>query len=266
MMAAATRRGGHKMQRTVGHWAVPFLLVSVLAGCVATDAVGVETSAISPRIRVEAFPDGRAEVSVALRYGFARVLELPAGDQLTVRREGEAPVTMVAGTDALGQQAYLGTVTGVGSGDALIVGLSRAVEEDAPSTRLTVPTTFALTAPAANTVYDAGDPIPMTWTAEAGDGVVEARLRAVACVDADAATFEFVAFINGLPASFDLSAGGGSLANRGLIGDAASCTFDLWAGRGGGEIDLDPAFAGVAASSVVVRLAPAIPVAFQAAP
>jgi len=254
------------MHRTVVRSTLALALVAALAACSVEDAAGVATSAISPRIRVASFPDGRAEVSVALRHGLASVLELPAGDALTVRREGGAPVAMVAGEDALGARAYLGSVGGVGPGDTLILALTRANEEDAPATRLTVPADFTLSAPTDGAEFEAGAAIPLSWPLEAGDGVVEARLVARSCSGGDDATFAFVAFVNGLPATFDLSDGGGNLANRTLIGDAAACSFELRVGRSGGAIELDPAFADPAPASAVVRLAEVVRVDVVAAP
>jgi hypothetical protein len=254
------------MTRTLARSTLALALVAALAACSVEDAAGVATSAISPRIRVASFPDGRVEVSVALRYGFASVLVLPDGDGLTVRREGGAAVAMVAGEDALGAAAYLATVDGVGPGDALIVALTRANEEGAPATRLTVPADFTLTSPTDGAAFESGAAVPLSWPPEAGAGVVDARLVARSCSGGDDDTFAFVAFINGLPATFDLSAGAGSLANRTLIGDAASCAFDLRVGRGGGAVELDPAFAGLAPGSAVVRLAEVVRIDVVAAP
>ncbi len=255
------------MHRTAARSVLALALLVALAACSVEDAQGVATSAISPRIRVVSFPDGRAEISVALRYGFASVLELPDGDGLTVRREGGAPVALVVGEDPFGARAYLGAVDGVGPGDTLILALERAVEDDAPATRLTVPADFTLTSPTGATPsFDAATAIPLVWPVEAGDGVVDARLVADACVGVDDDTFAFVAFVNGLPATFDLADGGASFENRGLIGDAASCSFDLQVGRGGGAVDLDPAFDGLAASSAVVRLAPPVRIDVVAVP
>ena len=238
---------------------------AALAACATVGSIGVETSAVEPRIRLVVDEGGTARISVALLTGFANALELEGGEVLTARIASGAPVALTAESgEAFGAStAYAAVLDGATPGDEVVLSWSRTDQVSAPATRIAVPASLGGVA-TVGAAFDFDDDVAVTWTPDGTGDDVDVRLRLVACDGLDADQLEAARFFAGFPVTFPIEDGAATFEPVLVIGAATSCTAVLEVGRATLGIDLDPAFGGLRDRSSAVQLGAAVPLTFAA--
>lgn len=257
-----TDRGSSRSRWTVAAATAVTLLV---AGCASIDSAPVATSDVQPSIRVVVDTSGDARVEVTLRSGF-RVLDLTEGESLTVRLNGGAPVTMVAGTGAFGlNSTYVAEIdASIDAGDDLTIAWNRVDLVDAPATVVTVPAPLS-GARVTNAALSFDDDVALTWTPDGLGGEVDARVVVTSCAGASAEDLAAIAFFAGFPDTFPLADGAGEMDAIVLDPDGVTqCDAVVEVGRATADIDLDPAFDRLDSQSVVVHLGAEVDVTYGA--
>jgi len=227
----------------------------------------VATADIAPKIRVVSTAGGATEVTVVLfRTGLlSGTYELGFGERLTATPEGGATVALRPGTDrsvVTEPDAYVGTLPPLTPGTTIVIALERAGADAAPRSTMRIPGEIDVTAPAPGSTLPFGTTFGVAWEPLA-TGQVELRFDLRACDDLDADALDDARAARARPIA-PLRDGGSGTTNVGFPrpGDATRCDADLLAGRTSDAIDLDPAFASLAAASRVVRVTAAVPLAF----
>lgn len=241
--------------RTLLPWSVA--AVVALVGCSQGDATDVPTSEIAPRIRVVSHAT-QTEVTVILYRGTAGLhrLQLTAGDALRVLPPTGPAVTMaVQGADTL-QVRYVATLPPVEPGDELVVALLRATLADAPNTIVTVPDAPVVNGPEAGATFEPDAEFEVAWVPFADD-TVEVRFAQTACEDLSPDEAAAVEAFVGLPGTLHDGTAGSASVTFFPGGSALACEADLLVGRVRGDVDLDPALAGLRSDTRIVREAPA---------
>lgn len=252
--------------RIVQRLALALVGLVLVIGCSQVDTVGVATSEIYPRVRVVSSATA-TEVTVVLfrgASGFTR-LQLADGEALTARPLGGDPVSMsVRSPDTLTVR-YEATLPAVAPGNQLVIALTRASEADAPDTRVTIPPTPEITAPAAGSEFLPDQPFTVAWMPFTGDAV-EVRFALTACDDLTQDEIDVVEAVVALPGVlYEGSAGEADVAFF-PGGSTLACEADLLVGRAGDDVDLDAALGGLRSDSRIVREAPPRPLVFAPLP
>ena len=239
--------------------------IALLAACATVGSIGVETSAVEPRIRLVVDEGGTARISVALLTGLANALVLEGGDVLTARLATGTPVALSAGSGEVfgASTAYVAALDGAMPGDEVVVSWSRADQVSAPATRIEVPAALGGVA-TVGASFGFDDDVAVTWTPDGSGDEVDVRLRLVACDGLDADELEAARFFSGFPATFPIAAGAAAFEPVLVVGAATSCTAVLEVGRATTAIDLDPAFGRLRDRSSAVQLGAAVPLTFAA--
>jgi hypothetical protein len=223
---------------------------------------------IAPKVRVVSVAGVGTEVTVVLlRAGLplAAPYELAVGERLTATPEGGAPVLLLPATDLstpLQPDAYRAWLPEVGPGERLTIALERAGDDAAPSTVVTIPEEFTLTAPEPGARLVFGEAFEVAWDAVEDD--LERRYAIESCDGLEPDEFEDVRVARGYPVVFSGEDGTLDLTFT-RPGEAASCAVELGVGRVGDAIALDPAFRELAGASRVVRVGAPLPLTFEVA-
>lgn len=232
-----------------------------------SEELSVATADIAPKIRVVSTAGGATEVTVVLfRTGlFAGTYELDFGERLTATPEGGATVVLRPGTDrsvAAEPDAYVGTLPELAPGTTIVIALEREGADAAPRSTVRIPGEIDVTAPAAGSTLPFGTTFNVAWEPLA-TGQVELRFDLLACDDGAADVFDDARAARARPTGV-LRDGGSGTTNVSFPrpGDATRCEAELLAGRTSDAIDLDPAFANLAAASRAVRVTAAVPLVF----
>lgn len=252
--------------------AVMVLIAIVLGACTVTDSVEVPTDAIVPQFRVVAGP-GATDVTVTLyRSGLgSNRIELAAGDTLTARIGGSAPVSLSVRAPGTASVRYTASLAPTSEGDEVIVALERSSQVSAPATRIVIPLAPVLSAPTDGSTETivAGDTespsVSVAW-APLPDGLsVEVSFDLITC--ADDQDFDVLGSLMALPGSlFDGAAGGAEATTWTPAVYDQGCVADVLVGGVTDEVELDPAFGGQRAGTRIVHLAPPPRVTFETIP
>ena len=151
-------------------------LALVLSACTTTQSDDVLTSGIHAQLSAATFGDGETTVSATLFVGNPiglNYVEL-AGDDRLVAKHGTTSKPMIE-SELLNTVTHRAVFDGDAEGDQFEVSFTRAVDEGAPSSRMTLPAKFDLAAPPATasraqsltlTWSPAGSSDAMSWDAE----------------------------------------------------------------------------------------------------
>ncbi len=144
-----------------------FSSIWTLSACDNVDSEDIRTSGIYAYFRASADNENQTYIFADLRTGpglFADKIILSAGDTL---KAGMGPVEHTLSRD--GNNNYVTTFDINGSDAEVIIGLDRANDTDAPNSRVTLPTGFAITTPGAAHVFNRGEDITITWDPSVSD-------------------------------------------------------------------------------------------------
>ena len=229
----------------------------------------VPTADLEPKVRVVSVAGVGTEVTVVLyRAGtLAGTYELPIGERLVATPPGGAGVVLTPAEDLstpTRPDGYRAWLPEVAPGGQVRIALERAGDEAALDTRVRVPPDAPVTAPEAGARRTIGSSFTAEWT-PFDTGQVELRFEVAACDGLGDEELADLRVARGYPI-LPLRAGdAGSATLTFTAPDAAtSCAADLWLGRTGEAIDLDPAFRGLRAGSRAVRVASPVPMTFDA--
>lgn len=238
-------------------WVVLVLVLALLAGCSSIESGEVPTEALRMQLRV-ASSASSTDVEVAFRGPQAnQVVTLAAGDDVSVAVLGGTPQALTVEQPNSVNARYVGALPAVAEGTVLVVSLTRATFQDAPDTRVTVPSAPVVTAPVAGPAATAE--VTATWE-PITDDQIELRFDVVGCYDVDD---DEEATVQALVALFSETYPGN--AASGAIEwpfPAVACDADLLVGRFTSEVALDPALASVHGTPRVVRFAAPIALSF----
>lgn len=145
--------------------------------CETVDSGDIKTSGLYADLEAEATGNGRTQLkaSLTLGQGSLTYLRLAEGETL-VASSGATSKTM-SRTTLFGATWYEAELATDAADAPFTIALTRVADTSAPSSTVTLPRPFTLTAPAANQVVSrAGGPLQVTWqVAGSGD---ELRLSA----------------------------------------------------------------------------------------
>lgn len=216
---------------------VTLLVLVAAAACDNAPSSDYATSETGIFVDVAVAADGHADATVALTADNPALLEvtylrLEGGDQLALTVGGHA--VPLAEQTLLGAYQYIGDATGVEGGAAVVVGYDRAVGEDAPATRGTVPAAFTVGATA--TRFARADGLQLTFAGLGGADELVVAVRSVeGCFDAFSERGPATVTGLALPATrFVLTPGGPATCNVEVTARAVDRgTSDPAFGRGG---------------------------------
>lgn len=141
------------------------LAALALFGCNTASSTDLKTSGLHASITGTAEGLGPTSISTTLQLGqlSTTFVALGGSDEL-VATSGTDTKTL-SKTDILGLISYNGTVAGDDEGKSITVALNRGAEDvSAPSSVMTLPAKFQITAPVANAIFARGkDPIEVKW-------------------------------------------------------------------------------------------------------
>ena len=241
------------------------LLAASLSACSSVNSTDIATADIYPRVYLESYQDGTAQLYVTLLYGVANSVELHGGDSLTVSHNGGSPVALTQqGADFYWNTTYRSSLSGVAPGDTLVVSLHRSNHVDAPATRIDVPPAFSYTPPSTTTfTYD--QKVPVSWAPGASSDTVAARFDVRSCSNLTSDETAGMRQLVGAPDRFPASDGSAQL-DLGMTAVAGTCTVDLRVGRAQGTIQVDPAFDRLSGLSAALRMGSTVTLTFKPAP
>ncbi len=139
--------------------------LAILSGCTTASSTDIKTSGLYATITGTGNGQGETAVSATLQLGplSTTFVELAGTDSLSATSgNGKSPLKKF---DLLGLVSYNGTLSGDDEGKSVTVALARGADDTgAPSSTLTLPAKFALTAPAAAATFIRGkDAIEVKW-------------------------------------------------------------------------------------------------------
>lgn len=145
------------------------ILVTVIPGvlaCQRIDSSDVRTSGVQPIIEVLASGNGKTSVSTTLRLGdvtSSGFLDLSDGDELKIK-SGDEEFAMTRQVSLINQVYYTAELNGDEEDKAIEVAFNRAEGDGAPSSKVTLPAPFTITAPAANLeLIGSTDDLTIAW-------------------------------------------------------------------------------------------------------
>ncbi len=148
---------------------VPLAFVSfiAIAGCAKTESSSLLTSGVSAEITVTADGSGNAVASAELFDGDPlrlNFLELEGNDALLVSSGTSS--ARLSRSEFLNIVSYSATLPGAGrDGQSFTVDFQRTVDKGAPESTCTIPDSFALSPPAANSpISRANSDMTLTWS------------------------------------------------------------------------------------------------------
>lgn len=146
------------------------VLILLVTACGSSDSDNVKTDGIFADIDIYAPGDGKTYVEVVLKVGsggvFATELELEGGDQLTAKTDvvgSETPKVLQESQDGLGGFTYKTDYTFDDEDITYTVAFSRAADNDAPNSFVTMPEALEYTLPAEASTFQVTDTINVTW-------------------------------------------------------------------------------------------------------
>jgi len=239
-------------------WVVMVLVLALLAACSSIESGEISTESLRMRVRVASSATA-TDVEVAFRGPQAnQVVTLAAGDEVSVSVLGGTPQALTVEQPNSVNARYVGALPAVAEGTVLVVSLTRATFQDAPDTRVTVPSAPVVTAPVAGPAATAV--VTAAWEPFADDQV-ELRFRVDACADVEDDEEDAIqGLVALLSETYEGADGTGTIE---WPFPAVACDADLLVGRFTGEVALDPALgAAHPTPSRIVRFAAPIALSF----
>lgn len=142
------------------------LAIPATFACERIDSSDIRTAGVEPIIQATALGNGKTSVSAELRVGGAlsnNFLDLSEGDQLNIKSDDEELV-MTRNVSLLNQVYYTAELEGDNEDKAIEISFIREADESAPSSTVTMPASFTLTAPESGlALVGSTDDLAIAW-------------------------------------------------------------------------------------------------------
>lgn len=237
----------------------------LLAGCT-MDGEPIPTADLEPKVRVVSVGGVGTQVTLVLFRDLLATYRLRPSERLTASAPDGTTIDLVPGVDDsawLRRNAFVGWLPEVGARQDVVLTLERPELEERLEIVARVPGELSVSRPAAGDARTLNEPFTVAWDAP-GDGQVEFRFEVATCDGLEPQAFDDLRTERGfavLPLS-DATLGVATLTFE-APDDAQRCDAELWAGRVGDDILLDPAFGELRSSSRTVRVGRALPMTFE---
>ena len=163
-----------------------FSCLVFMTGCSAVKSGDIATSGIHADFSAISSGDGTTAQAI-LRAGDAQsttYVNLEGGDELTATAEDETVSLTEVNLGEL--YAYVGALAAQEPGAVFTFAFNRTVEDSAPESTATMPESFLLTSPLADTVFSrAADPLTVTWDPSGSTDTMEVGLHSECIIDAN---------------------------------------------------------------------------------
>lgn len=172
-------------------------LVAILAlpsawACETVESSDVRTSGVLPTIEATAIGDGKTSLYTSLRVGGSlsnTFLDLAEGDVLSVK-SGTEEMELTRQKNWVNQVYYTAELAGDEEDKAIEIAFTRATDEDAPSSTLSMPAPFAFTAPAGGHAFvGSTDALEIAWDNSGKDDPLTVTFKGY-CIEGYSKTLE----------------------------------------------------------------------------